>query len=302
MTTEPNAAQEAAKGAVAPGPDGWAGGRPDPLIKREHGLVGAPVSRVDGAFKVRGAATFAAEVALPGMVYAALAFSTVARGRIVRLDASAAEGAPGVVLVMTYLNAPRIQPVPAFLAAEKSAMGDGLPVMQDDRIHWNGQPIALVLAETQEQADHAASLIEASYQAEAAVTSFAEARARGTEQGAFAGQPLSVQTGDAEAALSAAPFTVDVVYRTPYQNHNAIEPHAATLAWDGDELTVHDCVQGVGHEAWSLAEAFGVGEEQVHVSSPYAGSSGRSTAGASSTPRPRRASSVAASSWGSAPR
>jgi xanthine dehydrogenase YagR molybdenum-binding subunit len=270
MTTEPNAAQEAAKAAVAPGPDGWAGG-PDPLIKREHGLVGAPVSRVDGAFKVRGAATFAAEVALPGMVYAALAFSTVARGRIVRLDTSAAEGAPGVVLVMTYLNAPRLQPVPAFLAAEKSAMGDGLPIMQDDRIHWNGQPIALVLAETQEQADHAASLIEASYEAEAAVTFFAEAKARGTEQGAFAGQPLSVQAGDAEAALSAAPFTVDVVYRTPFQNHNAIEPHAATLAWDGDELTVHDCAQGVGHEAWSLAEAFGIGEEQVHVSSPYVG-------------------------------
>jgi xanthine dehydrogenase YagR molybdenum-binding subunit len=270
MTTEPNAAQDAAKAAVAPGPDGWEGG-PDPLIKREHGLVGAPVSRVDGAFKVRGAATFAAEVALPGMVYAALAFSTVARGRIVRLDTSAAEGAPGVVLVMTYRNAPRLQPVPAFLAAEKSAMGDGLPIMQDDRIHWNGQPIALVLAETQEQADHAASLIEASYEAEAALTSFAEAKARGTEQGAFAGQPLSVQTGDAEAALSAAPFTVDVVYRTPYQNHNAIEPHAATLAWDGDKLTVHDCAQGVGHEAWSLAEAFGIGEEQVHVSSPYVG-------------------------------
>jgi xanthine dehydrogenase YagR molybdenum-binding subunit len=272
MTTEGSAAQEAAKAAVALGPDGWApGGKPDPLIRREHGLVGAPVSRVDGGVKVRGAAAFAAEVAMPGMLYAALAFSTVARGRIVELNTSAAEGAPGVVLVMTYRNAPRLQPVPAFLTAEKSAMGDELPIMQDDRIHWNGQPIAMVLAESQEQADHAASLIEASYEAEAAVTSFAEARARGTEQGTFAGQPLSVQAGDAEAALSAAPFTVDVVYRTPYQNHNAIEPHGATLAWNGDELTVHDGAQGVGHEAWTLAEAFGIGEEQVHVSSPYVG-------------------------------
>jgi xanthine dehydrogenase YagR molybdenum-binding subunit len=273
MTTGRDAAQGAAKGAVAPGPDSWApGGRPDPLTRRENGLVGAPVSRVDGAFKVRGTAAFAAEVAMPGMVYAALAFSTVARGRIVRLDTSAAEGAPGVILVMTYRNAPRMKTIPAFLSgAGKGAIGAELPVMQDDRIHWNGQPIALVLAQTQEQADHAASLIEATCEVEAALTSFAEAKARGTEPGVFAGEPLSVQAGDAEAALSAAPFGVDVVYRTPYQNHNAIEPHAATLAWDGNELTVHDCTQAVSHVAWSLAHAFGIGEEQVHVSSPYVG-------------------------------
>jgi xanthine dehydrogenase YagR molybdenum-binding subunit len=273
MTTEGNAAQAAGKGAVAPGPGSWApGAKPDPVIRRGTGLVGAPVSRVDGAFKVRGTAAFAAEVAMPGMLYAALAFSTIAKGRMVGLDTSAAEGAPGVVLVMTYRNAPRMKTIPAFLStAAKGAMGDELPVMQDDRIHWNGQPIALVLAETQEQADHAASLIEASYEAEAAVTSFAEATARGTEPGVFAGEPLSVRAGDAEAALAAAPFGVDVVYRTPFQNHNAMEPHAATLAWESGELTVHDCTQAVGHVAWCLAEAFGIREEQVHVSSPYVG-------------------------------
>jgi xanthine dehydrogenase YagR molybdenum-binding subunit len=184
MTTGREAAQGAAKGAVAPGPDSWApGSRPDPLARRENGLVGAPVSRVDGAFKVRGAAAFAGEVAMPGMVYAALAFSTVAKGRIVRLDTSAAEGAPGVILVMTYRNAPRMKTIPAFLSgAGKGAMGDEIPVMQDNRIRWNGQPIALVLAETQEQADHAASLIEASYEAEAALTSFAEAKAQFDER------------------------------------------------------------------------------------------------------------------------
>jgi xanthine dehydrogenase YagR molybdenum-binding subunit len=273
MTTDRGAAQAGAKGPVAPGPDSWApGSRPDPLIRRGNGLIGAPVSRVDGPFKVRGAAAFAAEVTMPGLVYAALAFATVARGRIVRLDTSAAEGAPGVILVMTYRNAPRMETIPGFLSGDgKGAMGDELPIMQDDRIHWNGQPIALVLAETQEQADHAASLIEASYEAETALTSFAEARARGTEQGVFAGEPLSVQAGDTEAALSAAPFGVDAVYRTPYQNHNAIEPHATTLVWDSDELTVHDSTQAVAHVAWSLAHAFGIREEQVHVSSPYVG-------------------------------
>jgi xanthine dehydrogenase YagR molybdenum-binding subunit len=271
MTTAGDAVQAAARAAIAPGPDSWATGKPDPLIGRRDGLLGAPVSRVDGAVKVRGAARFAAEVPMAGMVYAALAYSTVAKGRLAALDTGAAESAPGVVLVMTYRNAPRMKPLPALLSgAPKAAMGDELPIMQDDRIHWNGQPVAVVLAETQEQAGHAASLIQASYEAEPAITSFAEATARGSEPAVFAGQPLSLQTGDAEAAL-AAPFKVDVVYRTPFQNHNAIELDAMTLAWDGDELTVHDSTRMVSQVAWSLAEAFGLREEQVHVSSPYVG-------------------------------
>jgi xanthine dehydrogenase YagR molybdenum-binding subunit len=272
MTTAGDAVHAAARAAIAPGPDGWATGKPDPLIGRRDGLLGAPVSRVDGAVKVRGAARFAAEVPMAGMVYAALAYSTVAKGRLAALDTGAAERAPGVVLVMTYRNAPRMKPLPALLSgAPKAAMGDELPIMQDDRIHWNGQPVAVVLAETQEQAGHAASLIQASYEAEPAITSFAEATARGSEPAVFAGQPLSLQTGDAEAALAAAPFKVDVVYRTPFQNHNAIELDAITLAWDGDELTVHDSTRMVSQVAWSLAEAFGLREEQVHVSSPYVG-------------------------------
>jgi xanthine dehydrogenase YagR molybdenum-binding subunit len=204
------------------------------------------------------------------MVYAALAYSTVPKGRLTTLDTKAAEGAPGVVLVMTHRNAPRMKPGAVFLTAEKAAAPDDLPIMQDDRIHWNGQPIALVLAETQEQADHAASLIRAVYAAEPATTAFKEAKAH-TRPAAFAGEPLSNTIGDAEAALAAAPFKVDHTYRTPFQNHNAMEPHAATLAWDGDELTVHDCTQGVAYTASSLADIFGLKEEQVHVSAPYVG-------------------------------
>src|ERR1700759_2004006 len=131
------------KDAVALGAEGWGpGSAPDPLTGRTHGLVGAQVSRIDGPLKVRGAARFAAEVPMGGMVYAALAYSTVAKGRITTLDTSAAEAAPGVVLVMTHRNTPRMNPAPAFLASEKGAAGDDLPIMQDDRIHWNGQPIA----------------------------------------------------------------------------------------------------------------------------------------------------------------
>jgi xanthine dehydrogenase YagR molybdenum-binding subunit len=154
------AAQAVLKKAVQIAPDTWMpGGAPDPLIRQKHGLIGTPVSRLDGPHKVGGTARFAAEFPMKGMVYAALRYSTVARGRVNELDTTAAEAAPGIVLVMTHQNAPRMKPAPVFMSSAKAAAGDNLPIMQDDEIHWNGQPIAVVLAETQEQADYAKSLI-----------------------------------------------------------------------------------------------------------------------------------------------
>ena len=229
------------------------------------------LSRVDGPLKVRGAARFAAEFAPERLTYAAVAFSTIPKGRIATLDTAAAEAAPGVVLVMTHRNAPRMKPMPPFMSEAKAAGGDDLPVMQDDRIHWNGQPIAVVLAETQEQADHAKSLIRATYAAEPAVTSFAAARAKGTEPGQFQGEKLKQEIGNAEAALAAAPHKVDALYTTPRHTHAAIEPHAATVAWEGDMLRVHDASQAVAHTAWSIGRIFGIDEEKVHVTSPFVG-------------------------------
>ncbi|GGX94745.1 xanthine dehydrogenase family protein molybdopterin-binding subunit [Pseudoduganella dura] len=266
------AVQAAMQKAVEAAPDAFIpGGMPDPLAGEAHELIGAPVSRVDGARKVRGEAPFAAEFALDAMTYAALVHSTIPKGRIATLDTAAAEAAPGVVLVMTHRNAPPMKPVPMFLSKPKAAGGDNLPVFQDDTVHWNGQPVALVLAETQEQADHARSLVRVAYHEEPAVTSLAEAMARGTEDAVFQGEPLNVEIGDAEAALAAAPHRVDAVYRTPRLNHNAIELHAATVAWHGNELRIHDATQAVAHTAWSLAQVFGLRESQVHVTSPFVG-------------------------------
>jgi xanthine dehydrogenase YagR molybdenum-binding subunit len=264
------AAMTVVEKAVERAPDALLpGGTPDPLIAAP-GLLGQPVSRVDGPRKVAGKAPFAAEFALDGMVFAALLYSTIAKGRIASLDTAEAERAPGVVLVMSHRNAPRMKAPPLFMSASKAASGDSLPVMQDDKVAWNGQPVALVLAETQEQADHAKSLIRVTYEAEPASTVFEEAR-KTTRDGVFQGKPLQQEVGDAEAAFAAAPVKVDATYRTPRHNHNAIELHAATLAWQGDELVVHDCVQGVQHAAWSLAQVFGLDESQVHVTSPFVG-------------------------------
>ena len=272
MSVLKTAAQTVMKKAVELAPDTWMpGGKPDPLIQHKHGLIGAPISRLDGPLKVRGAAPFAAEIPVDGMVYAALAFSTIARGRIATLETSLAEAAPGVVLVMTHKNAPKMKPTPVFNSTPKAAGPSDLPIMQDDCIHWNGETIGLVLAETQEQADYAKSLIRVTYETEHAMVAFDDAKAHARVPESVMGESSEVVSGDAETALAAAPHKVDNTYRTPRYNHNAIELHAATLFWKDGELTVHDASQTVAQTAWSLAEVFGIKEEQVHVSSPYVG-------------------------------
>ncbi len=276
LDTAKETAQGLVQGAMAKlvplAPDSWIpGGVPDPLIARKHGLIGTSVSRLDGSLKVEGAARFAAEFPLDGMVYAALAFATIPRGRIATLDVTAAEAATGVALVMTHRNAPRMNQPAVFGSSPTGAGPADLPIMQDDRIHWNGQPIAVVLAETQEQADHAVSLIHATYDAEPSTTSFAAAKAKGSEPASFMGQVLLDEVGDADAALAAAPHKVDHVYRTPRHSHNAIEPHATTIAWVGGDLVVHDASQLVTMEAATIADVFDLRVEQVRVTSPYVG-------------------------------
>lgn len=257
--------------AVAAVPDGWTpSAEPDPVLRVERGLIGTPESRLDGPSKVRGEARYAAEYVMDGMVYAALRYSTIARGRITRLDTVAAEAAAGVVFVMTHRNAPPMKPVRPMFTAPMAFGGTDLPVMQDDRIHWNGEPIAVVLAETQEQADHAASLIEVGYESSAPRT-FAEATAHARRPDHLFFLPVEVAVGDAEAALADAPHSVDYVYRTPHHSHNAIELHAVTVGWVGDDLVVHDASQAVKGHAWTIAHSLGIDERQVHLTSPHVG-------------------------------
>jgi xanthine dehydrogenase YagR molybdenum-binding subunit len=236
----------------------------------QHGQVGTPVSRLDGALKVRGDARFAAEIAIEGLLYAAVVHSTIARGRIARLDTEAAEASPGVALVMTHRNAPRLKPPQSFGEGDGIA-GSNLAIMQDDSIHWNGEAVAVVLAETQEQADHAAGLVAVRYTAEPAVTDFAAARAHARDPGSVLGEPSVVAIGDAEKALGAAAHRVDVSYSTPPLNHNAIELHGVTVDWVDGQLIVHDATQMVTGTAGSLAKVFGLEPGQVRVLSPFVG-------------------------------
>ncbi|MBV9753529.1 MAG: xanthine dehydrogenase family protein molybdopterin-binding subunit, partial [Hyphomicrobiales bacterium] len=257
--------------AVRLTPDKWLPGATSDPLMHKHGLLGAPVSRVDGAIKVQGKALFAAEVAMEGLAYAGLVHSTIARGRIAEIDTAAAEAAPGVAMVMTYKNAPRMK-APALFGTSPSAAGaSSLPIMQDASIHWNGQTVAVVLAETQEQADYAASLIEITYEVEPAVTSFEMAKGKARPPESILGEPAELEIGDAKAGLAGAATVVDHIYRTPRYNHNAIELHAATIAWEGDQLIIHDASQLVNATASTVAGVFGLKDHQVRVISPYVG-------------------------------
>ncbi|MDP9794659.1 xanthine dehydrogenase YagR molybdenum-binding subunit [Catenuloplanes nepalensis] len=247
------------------------GGIPDPLIARQT-EVGRPTSRLDGPLKVTGRAPFVTETVLDGQLSAALVHSTITRGRISRLDTRAAEAAPGVVLVLTYRTMPRLRIVPMPGGANLFAPGSsGLPIMQDPEVRYNGQVVAAVLAETQEQADHAASLVEIGYDVRPAATRFEDAKATARTPASILIEKNHVSIGGAERRLSTAAHRVDNVYRTPGHNHNAIELHGVTAAWDGDSLLVHDTTQGVMAEAAALATIFGVKNEQVRVVSPFVG-------------------------------
>ena len=272
MSKLQNAIVGGVRGVLRQVPAAWLpGGTADSLIDRRVTL-GTQQSRVDGPDKVRGTARFAAEVRMEGLLYAALVHSTVARGRITALDTEAAEAAPGVALVMTHRNAPKLAvPPPMGLTNLKAAGNNILPVLQDGEIRWNGQTVAVVLADTQEQADHAASLVVVRYDAASARTRFNDGKVDARTPDSILVEKNRLVKGDATRVLRTAPHRTDEVYRTPWLNHNPVEPHATTVVWQGDRLIVHDATQCLNATAGSLAKVFGIKESQVHVSSPFVG-------------------------------
>src|SRR3546814_5231643 len=156
-----------------------------------NAIIGQPLSRVDGPDKVTGGSRYSAEFQIPRLAHAAIVQSTSARGQIRRIDAAAAVAAPGVLLVLSHENAPRLPyNEPKQRAQVDPKSGDQLRVFQDTRIHFNGQPIAVVVAETSEEAQHAASLVQLEYEEEPAVTVFrADEAEPPSEANAKAGRP-----------------------------------------------------------------------------------------------------------------
>ena len=247
--------------------------QPDRLIQQRN-YVGQPISRVDGRVKVSGEALFSAEYQLDNLCYAALAYSTIARGRIRQLHVAAAQAADGVLAVITHENCPRFQDPLEFdpTGDVRGSAATSLPPLGDNQIHWNGQPIAVVLAATQEQAEAAAVLVRADYDEAAAHLSFEQEKAAAKVPDEVLGEPAELKIGDAERELAAAPYRVDHRYHTPRYNHNAIEPHATIAAFNDDgTLLIYDATQHMYGVKSTIAKQAGLPPDQVRVVAPFVG-------------------------------
>lgn len=256
--------------------------------------IGKPLDRVDGRLKVTGQARYAAEFPLKNMAHAVLVQSAIARGRIQSIDTSAAQKSPGVLAVITHLNAPK-------LAGSQSSSGDSsggdaqvtaanaqsgesgnaggenpfekpVAVLQDDRINFYGQHIGVVVAETLEQARHAATLLRVTYREERPATVMAENLAN-----AYKPQSLLVplkpdtQRGDLKSGLSAADVSIEETYTTPNEHHQPMEAHATTAVWDGGQLTLYDASQNVNGVQTTVANTLRIPPENIRVISSFVG-------------------------------
>ncbi|MBB1252382.1 xanthine dehydrogenase family protein molybdopterin-binding subunit [Streptomyces sp. OF3] len=242
-----------------------------------EGPVGRPLDRVDAHPKVTGAARYAAEIPLPGLTHAVLVGARVAHGRITAINASEAEQAEGVLAVLTHDSIGKIAGQPPLLPslAGGPAPGETFFPMQSDRVHYAGQHIAVVVADTYDRALHASHLVRVEYAEEPSVTVLDQARDQAYEPEAiFAGfVPGRSERGDVTAGLAEATTTVDRVYSFAPNHHNPIETSATTAYWEGDRLTLHDATQGVTATQHTVAALLGIPHSRVRVVSPYTGGS-----------------------------
>jgi len=237
--------------------------RTDPIAPRS---MGTPLARVDGPEKVTGQARYAADHPAGEPLALWLVQSSVARGRVVSVDAEAAREHPGVHTVLDHTNAPRLG----------DADDAELAILQDDRIGFRGQIVALVLADTVEAAREGARLVRVEEEAEPFVAELRDGGATYRPEQVNPAKETDTETGDVDAALAAADVVVEQTYRTPYEHNNPLEPHATTAWWDVDgdgreRLTMYDSSQGVHGVATALAPMLGLAKDQVRVMAPYVG-------------------------------
>jgi xanthine dehydrogenase YagR molybdenum-binding subunit len=230
--------------------------------------VGKPAPRVDGRLKVTGAAVYAADTPVAHCAYAVIVGSHIARGTAT-VDDRNAQRAPGVMEVVTSANAPRV-------ATAKSGKGPSdrvLQILQDDRVYYADQPIAVVVADTLEHAQSAAALVTARYAAEPALAQLPQALGAAYVPAAKPPTgPVDSTRGDVDAGLHAAAHRVSETYTTPVQTHNPMEPHATIAVWTGDDrLTVYDSTQYVYGVKGKLAATFGLAPDHVRVIDRFVG-------------------------------
>jgi xanthine dehydrogenase YagR molybdenum-binding subunit len=230
--------------------------------------IGTPTSRVDGHAKVTGEAKYAGEFSVPDLVHGSVVTSTIAKGRIARIEMSEALSVEGVIAVLTHKNRPPMAGTDrAYRDDTAPESGSPFRPLYDDKIRFSGQPIALVLAEDWETARFAASLVRVDYEKDAHVTDLHQ---RLDEAKAIDTPPKP--RGKADEALAAAEVRHEGKYYIPVEHHNPMELFASTVIWGGDgKLTIYDKTQGVQNVQRYVCSVFKMKAEDVHVISPYVG-------------------------------
>lgn len=223
------------------------------LDQMKQGLIGQPVDRPDGPLKVTGTATYAHEWNLEGTAYGVLVRAPFARGTITSFETKKVEAMEGVVAVITDA---RLLRNPAQGTANEA------PIQGPTDVHYLGQPVALVVADTFEAARHGAQSLTMSW--EASEGTFDPETAT-TEEGEDYNQ------GDLDAAMGASHASVDEIYRTAGHNSAAMEPHCSAASWDGDDLTLYGSYQMLNYNVNELSDALGIDVGHVHMVSPYVG-------------------------------
>ncbi|MEO8584107.1 MAG: molybdopterin cofactor-binding domain-containing protein, partial [Flavitalea sp.] len=230
--------------------------------------TGKPMDRVDGRLKVTGGAKYFADQQVVGLTYASIVTSTIAKGSIKKLNAQKALAAPGVLSVISHLNAP---PIPGFqdnIEAKKNNEDkvQELKIFKDNRIYSSGQPIAIVVADTLERAVYAASLVTVEYDKETSQTDLLS----NIEKGVPPDEDADYTRGDAQAVDHAA-FIVNETYTSPTEIHNPMELAGIIAMWEGEKLKVFVKTQGVKDHQKSLHETFKIPIEDIQVNSEFVG-------------------------------
>jgi xanthine dehydrogenase YagR molybdenum-binding subunit len=238
-----------------------------PAHIRHGSNIGQPLTRQDGILKVTGAATFAADNHPPGMVFAVMAVSRIARGRVTALNLQAARAHPGVIEVMTPANAPKLARHPD---RTDEPFTFKLNLLQDDTVRFANQPIAVVIADSLEAATEGAALLDPQYET-APVRADFEAAEKFDPGRVGVGDESRTVKGDVETGLAGAAHHLEAEYGTPAQYHNPMEPHAIVAEWQGDSLVIDTPSQGMSFAQYRIAGLFGMDPADIHIRSPFLG-------------------------------
>ncbi|MEU0357404.1 xanthine dehydrogenase family protein molybdopterin-binding subunit [Streptomyces cyaneofuscatus] len=232
-----------------------------------HTAVGTARTRVEGRDKVTGAARYAGEIPFAGLAHGWLVLSTATRARIVTIDTAPVLSMPGVLTVLHHANAPRLHT--DYVGMLGTPPDPAAVVFQNDRVPFAGWPVALVVAETPEQAREAAEALVVTYDEEPHATVLIA-----DDPAAYAAaghMPAETEKGDLQAQLASSAVVLDEEYTTPEEQHSMMEPHAATAMWDGGRLEVVDSNQGAVWVQSELAKMFSLDASSVRVRSEHIG-------------------------------